>query len=263
MKLQIENLDYGYAKRIIGRALNFSVDAGEILCVLGPNGSGKTTLFRTLLGLLPTHGGKIVLEQKSLADWSRSRLAKAIGYVPQAHAAYFAFSVFEIVLMGRTAHIGIFSLPSEADKRAAEDSLKTMGIAQLADKPYTEISGGERQLMLIARALAQGSQLLIMDEPTASLDFGNQIRVLRQFAALAATGIGIVFSTHDPDHALNYADRVLMLKDGGLLQCGRPDEVVTGDNLQQLYGVKVAVESIAESHPRHARRRRTCVPLAD
>ncbi len=263
MKLQIENLDYGYAKRIIGRALNFSVDAGEILCVLGPNGSGKTTLFRTLLGLLPTHGGRIVLERKSLVDWPRNRLAKAIGYVPQAHAAYFAFSVREIVLMGRTAHIGLFSLPSDSDKRAADDALMTLGIAQLADKPYTEISGGERQLTLIARALAQGSQLLIMDEPTASLDFGNQLRVLRQLATLAATGIGIVFSTHDPDHALNYADRVLMLKNGELLQCGRPDEVVTGENLQQLYGVKVAVESVTESNPGHTRRRRTCVPLSN
>ena len=255
MKLETENLLYGYPKRVIGRDVNLSLSAGEVLCVLGPNGSGKTTLFRTLLGLLPARGGEIKLDGRPLNTWSRVEVAQVVGYVPQAHAPYFPFSVREIVLMGRTAHMGLISTPSREDRQAAENALALLGILHLADQIYTQISGGERQLTLIARALAQGPKLLVMDEPTASLDFGNQTKVLKHLDHLAESGIGIIFSSHDPDQALRHADSVLMLLDGNVVYSGRPEEVITSGNLQHVYGVDVEVVLLPDRHGV-----RTCIP---
>ena len=256
MKLDTTNLTYGYARRVIGREINLSLSAGEVVCVLGPNGSGKTTLFRTLLGLLPARGGDIRLDGRPLDGWSRVEVARVVGYVPQAHAPYFPFSVREIVLMGRTAHMGLISTPSREDRKAAEDALMLLGILHLADEIYTQISGGERQLTLIARALAQGPKLLVMDEPTASLDFGNQARVLGHLDKLADRGIGIIFSSHDPDQALHHADSVLMLLDGVVVYSGRPDQVITSGNLRHVYGVDVDVVLLPDR-----RGIRTCIPV--
>jgi iron complex transport system ATP-binding protein len=241
MELRAAALSYGYPGRTIGTDVDVALTAGEVVCVLGPNGGGKTTLFRTLLGLLPVQAGHIALGGRPLQDWSRRNVARVVGYVPQAHTAHFAFTVREIVLMGRTAHVTAFAAPSHRDLQAAEAALATLGIGHLADRVYTEVSGGERQLTLIARALAQEAELLLLDEPTASLDFGNQLRVLDQLRGLAEQGIGVLFSTHDPDHAFLCAERVLMLRDGRILAAGRPDDVVTRDNLRQLYGVEVEV----------------------
>jgi iron complex transport system ATP-binding protein len=253
MKLVAEHLAYGYHDRSVGRDVSLGIDAGEVLCVLGPNGGGKTTLLRTLLGLLPSQGGNIALDGRPLAAWPRHALARVMGYVPQAHAGYFAFSVRDIVLMGRTAHIGLFAAPAQRDRQAAAHALDTLGIAHLADQPCTQISGGERQLVLIARALAQGATLLVLDEPTAGLDFGNQIRVLEQIRALAASGMGVIFSTHDPDQAFQCADHALLLRPGGLLCSGAPDAVLNNENLRELYGVTVEVVELPGG-------RRACVP---
>ena len=168
--LEVHDLAFGFPGRTIGRGVSFGVAAGEVLCVLGPNGGGKTTLFRTVLGLLSPHNGTVTLEKQDLQDLSRAEIARRVGYVPQGHAAYFAYTVREFVLMGRTAHFGAFSSPSQPDFEVAVRSLDSLGIAHLADKPVTEISGGERQLALVARALAQEPRLLVLDEPTASLD---------------------------------------------------------------------------------------------
>ncbi|HQR53447.1 MAG TPA: ABC transporter ATP-binding protein [Burkholderiales bacterium] len=257
MELRAEALAYGYPGRIVGNDVEVALAAGEVVCVLGPNGGGKTTLFRTLLGLLPVQNGHIALGGRPLQDWSRRNLARVVGYVPQAHAANFAFSVREIVLMGRTAHIGAFAAPSHRDREAADAALATLGIAHLGDRAYTEVSGGERQLALIARALAQEAELLLLDEPTASLDFGNQLRVLDQLRALAERGIGVLFSTHDPDHAFLCAERVVMLRDGRILATGRPAEVITRDNLQRLYGVDVEIVTATLSDGRASH---LCVP---
>jgi iron complex transport system ATP-binding protein len=174
--------------------------------------------------------------------------------VPQAHAAFFPFVVLDIVLMGRSAHIGLFAAPSRADRVVAEQALATLGIAHLGERVYTEISGGERQMVLIARALAQEPRILVMDEPTASLDFGNQLRVLNQIAALARAGIAVVFSTHDPDHVFLCGDRVALLHDGGLEALGTPEAVITPQSLERLYGVQVQVVELPD-HQTH-----TCVP---
>jgi iron complex transport system ATP-binding protein len=221
--------------------VSFSLGAGEVLCVLGPNGGGKTTLFRTLLGLLEPHAGDIHLGGSALSSLSRSEIARRIGYVPQGHSAYFAFTVREFVLMGRTAHLGAFSSPGPRDHAIALKTLESLGIAHLVDKPVTEISGGERQLALVARALAQEPKLLVLDEPTASLDFGNQVRVLQRIGSLAGAGIAILFSSHDPDHAFLCARRALLLAEGRVLETGTPREVIRPDTLERMYGVSVQV----------------------
>jgi iron complex transport system ATP-binding protein len=179
------------------------------------------------------------------------------GYVPQAQLGVFPFTVAEVVLMGRTAHVGPFSTPTRRDRELAEEMLALLGIGHLAARSYTEISGGERQLTLIARALAQQPAILVMDEPTASLDFGNQVRVLGEVERLAARGIAVMLSTHDPDHAFLCAHRVALLHEGRLARLGPPDEVVTRDSLRAVYGVEVAVLEMTRPD---GRRSRVCVP---
>jgi iron complex transport system ATP-binding protein len=247
--LSARGLAYGHPGRTIGRGIDLDVQSGEVLCVLGPNGGGKTTLFRTLLGLLPAHGGSISLGAKPLAGYAPADRARLMAYVPQAGNSYFAFTVRDVVLMGRTAHLGLFASPGEKDFAAADAALAELNVARLTDKPFTQISGGERQLTLIARALAQESPLLIMDEPTASLDFGNQALMLNEILRLKASGRSVLFCTHDPDHALRCADRALLLHQGNILALGTPRDVVTAANLKTLYGVAVElIEDPARGH---------------
>jgi iron complex transport system ATP-binding protein len=250
--LEARALGYGYPGRPVGRGLDLSLGAGEVLCVLGPNGGGKTTLFRTLLGLLPAQAGEILLDGQALAQLPRPVVARRMGYVPQGQAAQFAFTVREAVLMGRTAHVGLFAAPGAADREAAGRAIEALGIEALAERVLTELSGGERQLAMIARALAQGARLLVLDEPTASLDFGNQVRVLREVRRLAAEGYAVVFSTHDPGQAFLAASRVLLIAHGGARYQGAPQEVITPENLRAVYGVQVRVAEVAGA--------RVCVP---
>ena len=242
--LEARALGYGYPGRPVGRGLDLALGAGEVLCVLGPNGGGKTTLFRTLLGLLPAQVGEVLLEGQVLGAMSRGDVARRVGYVPQGHGAQFAFTVREAVLMGRTAHISLFATPGAADRAATDRAIAALGIESLAGRVVTELSGGERQLAMIARALAQGARALVLDEPTASLDFGNQVRVLREVRRLAAEGYAVVFSTHDPGQAFLAASRVLLLARGGAVRQGTPAEVITGENLRAVYGVEVSVAEV-------------------
>jgi iron complex transport system ATP-binding protein len=242
--LEARALGYGYPGRPVGHGLDLSLGGGEVLCVLGPNGGGKTTLFRTLLGLLRAQAGEVLLAGQALGAMSRGDVARRVGYVPQGHAAQFAFTVREAVLMGRTAHISLFATPGAADLAAADRAIAALGIESLAGRVVTELSGGERQLAMIARALAQGARALVLDEPTASLDFGNQVRVLREIRRLAAEGYAVVFSTHDPGQAFLAASRVLLLARGGAVRQGTPGQVITGENLQAVYGVEVRVAEV-------------------
>jgi len=251
--LDVRALEFGFPGKTIGRDVSFSLAAGESMCVLGPNGGGKTTLFRTILGLLEQKSGTIELNGKSIEHLSRADIARVAGYVPQGHSAYFAFTLLEFVLMGRTARVGTFSSPGKADRAVAERALESLGIAALAERPVTEVSGGERQLALVARALAQEPKLLVMDEPTASLDFGNQVGVLEKISSLASTGISVLFSSHDPDHAFLGAQRALLLGEGRVLELGAPRDVIRPDTLKRLYGVDVQVLPV--SGDRH-----TCLP---
>ena len=244
--LSARDLAIGHDGKLIGSGLSLDVRPGEILCLLGPNGCGKTTLFKTLLGLIPSLGGEVRVDGASLARMSRAQIAHAIAYVPQQHAPPFPYEAIEIVLMGRTARLGAFAQPGAADRRVAESALERLGIADLARRDYSRLSGGQRQLVLIARALAQEAPLLVMDEPTASLDFGNQARVLADVAKLARDADtderGVILSTHDPDQAFSLGADVLLMRDGEIVGRGRPEEALTGETLSAVYGVPVSVE---------------------
>lgn len=258
MKLELHHIACGYPGKTILRDLSLSVDSGETLCILGPNGVGKTTLFKTLLGFLGLHGGRVAIDGENVGGWSRKRFAKVIGYVPQAHVPPFPFSVFDVVLMGRTAHMGLLDSPAKADRRIAGEALETLGIASLGRRIYTEISGGERQMVLIARALAQQPRFLIMDEPTSHLDFGNQVRVLEKVNHLASLGIGIVMTSHSPDHAFLCSTRVVLLQRHGGFKTGTAEEVVTEENMRATYGVNVRLSSFLDET---GVRVRSCIPL--
>lgn len=247
--LQACALTIGHGQRRVGTDLSFAIAPGEVLCLLGPNGSGKTTLFRTLLGLLAPLAGEVRVLGEPVAAWPRSAFARHVGYVPQAHAGIFPYTVEDVVLMGRAARIGRFAAPAQQDRDHALHCLHTLGIAHLHQRIYTAISGGERQLVLIARALAQEPVLLVMDEPTASLDFGNQIRVLEHIAQLRQQGMAVLLSTHQPEHALRIADRIALLGGGCLVAIGTPASTATPERLATLYGVseRAVTTSLAAS----------------
>lgn len=257
MTLTLNTLAFGYRGREIGHDVDLSLQGGEVLALLGPNGAGKTTLFKTMLGLLPVKAGEVLLDGRPLSAWTRRERALRIAYVPQAHAAPFPFTVRDMVLMGRAAHLSAFALPGARDKAIADAALENLGIALLADKSVTEISGGERQLALIARALAQEARIIVMDEPTASLDYGNQMRLLTEIRRLAVGGLAIVLSTHNPDHALQVADRIALLKDGVLAALGSPRETLTPAALKALYGIDVVIGRVPGSDAL------VCAPLAE
>ncbi len=258
--LEARNLAIGYGATEIGSGLNLSVTGGDILCLLGPNGCGKTTLFRTLLGLLPALGGTVLLGGSPIAAQTRAEIARRIAYVPQAHAPPFPFDTLEVVLMGRTARLGAFGQPGRHDRQVALNALDRLGIADLAYRDYSRLSGGQRQLVLIARALAQEAPLIVMDEPTASLDFGNQAQVLSQITTLAhkasSDGRGVILSTHDPDQAFALDACVLLMKDGASRAHGHANDVLTGANLSDVYGIPISVETTTSG-------RKVCLPSLD
>src|SRR5215813_7922045 len=250
MTLAGRDLTIGYSDRVVGRGLNVALERGEVLALLGPNGGGKTTLLKTLLGILAPRAGEVAIGGRSLAGISIRERARVIAYVPQVHVPTFAFTVDSVVLMGRTAHGNLFSRPSARDRMVAARVLDQFGIAHLAPRPYTMISGGERQLVLLARALAQEPQFVVLDEPTANLDFGNQGKVMREIRALAGAGHGILFTTHDPNHALRAADRAYLLRAGERVAEGTVGTVLTRERLEDLCGAPV--EKLTDAATGHA-----------
>ncbi len=253
MRLEVERANCGYGGKPVVGGVSLALESGEVVCLLGANGSGKTTLFKAILGLLRLTGGRILVDGADIAHWPRRRVARTLAYVPQAHTPPFPFAVRDVVLMARTAHLGLFGAPSRRDAAIAEDAMEALGVSHLARARYTEISGGERQLVLIARAVAQQSEFLVMDEPTANLDFGNQVRVLRKVKELAGRKLGLLMTTHFPDHAFLCASQVAVLKAGTLLAVGRPEDVLTKQRLESAYGVPVRIVEIDAGM-------RVCVP---
>lgn len=245
--IRIENLAFGHGRRQVGRVERLDIHPGQVTVILGPNGVGKTTLFRTLLGLQEPLGGTVLIDDADLARHSRRERARSIAYVPQAHVSAFAFAVIDVVLMGRAPRLRAFEAPGRRDREAAQAALETLGAAALASRSYTEISGGERQLVLIARALAQETPYLVLDEPTSSLDYGNQHRMLGLISALARGGKGVILSTHQPDHALRIADQVVLIVSGDEIVVGAPDHVITVERLKAAYGLDVAIETTSNT----------------
>jgi len=261
--LVAEELVFGYRDRIVGRGVNLCVRPGDVACLLGPNGSGKTTLFRTLLGLLPPAGGRVTLDGTDLRSLSRSAIARSLAYVPQGHQDAFPYTVHDMVLMGRTVHRGLFAAPAPADHDLVSQTLAELGLTVLSGRDCTRLSGGQQQMVMVARALVQEAPLIIMDEPTAGLDFGNQLLILEQVKRLAAAGLGIVMSTHNPDHAFDCANRVLVLNRGGIQAAGEPVEVLTPGVLSDLYGVGIDVERVHDGYVVRPRRRISGTGQAD
>ena len=243
--LQAEALSIGYRGHVVASQINLTLNLGEVVCLLGPNGSGKTTLLNTLLGIAPPCAGVVKLFGQALSQMTAQQRARQIAYVPQATIGAFAFRVHELVQMGRLSHRGVWSRPTRADAQAVDAALDQLKLTPLAQARYAEISGGERQLVLIARALAQGASLLLMDEPTASLDIAHQWLVLQQIRRLAKAGVGVLCSTHDPAQALALADRVALLGAGRLQALGPPRAVLTPASLHALYGVPMQVHEVA------------------
>jgi len=238
--LRLRDLHFSYHGRIVLEGTSFSIDHGEIVSLLGANGAGKSTLLRLAIGLLKPSSGEVLLQGHPIKNLTRKAIARSLAYVPQAHVAPFPFEVREVVMLGRLAENGLFRGPSRTDQMIVTQSLEQLGIAHLAQRPYTQVSGGERQLALIARALAQGARLLVLDEPATGLDYGHQIRLLQKLKQLRGEGFGILMTTHHPDHAVSVSTRVIALKHGRIMRDGAPSDVVTSDTIFELYGVQVA-----------------------
>lgn len=242
MVLKVKGLVY---RRIPGQiavldGIDLMLGKGEILCLLGPNGSGKTTLLRCLIGALRAESGSVQIDGESTA--APHRLARKLAYVPQA-ASDSALTLLDTVLMGRTPHLSPLALPGRHDESLAQAALARIGIAHLAARPFNRVSGGERQLTLIARALAQQPRLFMMDEPTASLDLGNQVRVLRTIRDLAADGMSILVTTHQPEHALLLGARVATIAGGRIASCGMAADILQPAMLSTLYGTPLDIVS--------------------
>lgn len=240
--LQVENLVAGYDARNILNGVTLSLNDGEIIAVIGPNGAGKTTLLRCIEGVLPPVSGNITITGKDSREVSEKERAKVIASVPQIHRPVFPFKVLEVVLMGRNPHISGYATPSRYDYQVAEQVLAEIGIESLKDRYYTELSGGELQLTLIARALAQEPQIILFDEPTAHLDFKNQLMVLTTIRKIVQEkGISVLMVVHDPNLAMLYSDRAVLMESGVLLASGEPQSVITQENMKRLYGFEVEI----------------------
>jgi iron complex transport system ATP-binding protein len=255
--LEVESLGYSYGKGPVFEDVSFSLRRGEVMCILGPNGSGKSTLIKCIAGIFKPAAGSVHIMGEDTASLGAGNIARRIGYVPQQNEVIFPFTVLDFVVMGRTPHISIFASPGAKDMEIAKESLEMVGIADLADRTLGSLSGGQRQMALIARALAQQPALLLLDEPTAHLDFGNQVLVLEAVQKLASSGISIVMNTHMPDHAFLVGSRAAALCDRRLLAVDEVAAVVNSEMMSSVYGVNVAVKEIEEI------KRKVCVAILE
>jgi iron complex transport system ATP-binding protein len=234
--LKVRNLNFGYNGTKILKDISFQVGDGHLCGLFGPNGCGKTTLFKCCLNFLKFREGEVVMDGVDIKHTRVEEMAKLVAYVPQEHKPPFPYSVKEVVLMGRTPHLGgVFGICHE-DKKKALDALKLLGILDIADKPYNHQSGGQRQLVLIARAVAQETKLLFLDEPTSALDFKNQIKIWRILEKISEKGTTILACTHDPNHVLWFCDKVIVLGEEGVIANGTPRDSITKETLERIYG---------------------------
>ena len=234
MSIEVKDLSFAYGEREVLHGVSFKAEAGEFLSILGPNGVGKSTLFRCVLGLLRDYTGSITVEGRDAKSLSIREAAKLIAYIPQSSHPAFNYSVRDIVLMGTTSGLGTFSTPKKEDLRRVDEALEKIGIPHLADRCFHRISGGERQLALIA----------------------NQLLVLNCARELACEGYTVIQTTHNPEQSFMFSDRILALRDGRVLTEGRPRDVLTSDMMRRLYGVEVEVSSLFDD------RARVCTPAS-
>ncbi len=257
--IRVSDVNLLYDRVLVLDEVTLNLKRGSVTTLLGPNGCGKTTLLKVINGLLKPDGGVVSVEGKNVAMMNPKELAKTIGIVSQTHNTSFPFSVMDVVLTGRMPYINAFSMPGDDDLEIAGTSLARVGMSHLSERPYTQISGGERQLVMIARALAQEPRFLILDEPTSYLDFKNQVMVLKMVTDLARKGdFTVVMTLHDPNHALLFSDEVILMRkldsgpegnggggkqagSGNVVAFGSPAEVMTPENIAEAYGIKVEI----------------------
>ena len=254
MSIEVKNLSFSYGDRPVLHDISFKVDKGEFLSILGPNGVGKSTLFRCVLGLLSGYSGQVLVDGVDARSFSVREAARHIAYIPQSSHPIFNYSVFDIVLMGRASGLSTFRSPGKKDKEICRWAMEKVGITCLKDRCFHRLSGGEQQLVLIARALVQNAPVLMLDEPTANLDFGNQLLVLEQARNLAREGYTVIQTTHHPEQSYMYSDRVLTIQQGRVLAEGPPEEILTEETIRALYGVDVEVISLYHD------KVRICIP---
>ena len=254
MSIQVNNLSFSYGQKNVLHDICFSAEKGEFLSILGPNGAGKSTLFRCILGLLPGYSGEVLVNERNIKGFSAREASRQIAYIPQKSHCVFQYNVLDIVLMGRSNRTSVFGNPGKEDEQACLKALEKVGICALKDRSFHKLSGGEQQLVLIARALAQDAPVLLLDEPTANLDFGNQILVLEQAKKLAQEGYTVIQTTHHPEQSYLYSDRILALRNGRILALGKPTEVLNDVIMEQLYNVSVDVISLYDDAAR------VCIP---
>ncbi len=258
--LQIDNVRFSYhSHREVLKGVSLSLESGKIMCLLGSNGVGKTTLLRCLLGFQKPTSGKVLIGGRDIASLSPKQRAHCLAYVPQLSNLAFPYEAKEVVLMGRVSRLRGGAGHTAQDKRAALDAMDQLQIGHLANRRYQELSGGERQMVLVARALAQEAELLVMDEPTANLDYHNQVKILTAIKHLASQGLSILMTSHYPDHAFLACTKVALMNHGRIVHEGAPDDVVTSESLTALYNTPVYV-AYAESG---TLRIKTCIPLLD
>lgn len=244
MNLSVTNGTFSYNnKNNVFTDINFSVESGNLLAILGPNGAGKTTLLRCITGMLRWTSGMSTLDGENIRNIPEKRLWSRLSYVPQAKSSPSSYTAMEAVLLGRSSRLGVFAQPSKEDMERAENVLEQLGVIKLRDKRCHEISGGEYQMVLIARALVSDPEVLILDEPESNLDFRNQLIVLDTMSRLTGQGIACIFNTHYPEHALQRSDKALILS-GGTAVFGSTSQILTEENIEKAFGVKAVIGEI-------------------
>ena len=259
MKLVVRDVAVGYDRDDpVQKNVNFSVESGEVCCILGPNGCGKTTLVKTIIGLNELFSGTITVDGSDVTRWSAARLSDTIAYVAQRHSQPFPYQVKDIVMLGRINKMASMNgQPSKKDYNIVENVMDEMGILHLRDKPYNDISGGELQMVMFARALAQEPQMLILDEPTAALDYGNAVRVIEKVRYLRRAGYAVLMITHNPDHAFMTGANVALFMRNKPMKFGSAFSIITRENIQDAYGVNVKLVEFTHDNREIMR---TCAP---
>lgn len=247
--VEVKDVAFSYGSGDIFQDIGFSVDRGEVFCLFGPNGCGKTTLLDCIMGILKIARGSIFLNQNNISGLNPRAIARCISFVPQVHVKTFPYRVIDVVVMGRTCYTGFFAAPSREDREIAEEALELVGLTHLKEKPYTKLSGGETQLVLVARALAQNTPLMVMDEPTAHLDFKHELIVLETIVRLVRKkGISVIMASHFPNHAYYFENNavsttVALMGCGSFKALGRPSQVLTEENMASVFGVSSKILS--------------------
>jgi len=245
--ISIKNISFSYdTVRDTIKNISFNLNKGELIALLGPNGSGKTTILKCLNGTLKPKTGEIYIENHNIKNLSYKEIAKFISVVPQEHSAIFSYLVIDIVAMGITPYLSFGRMPTKKDYRTAYTKLEFFNIQHLAEKNYNQLSGGEKQLVLIARALMQNTDYLIMDEPTSHLDFKNQHLLMKELKKLSENGKSVITALHDPNLALRFCDRIIMVKNGEVIFSGENTKVMNPQNLQILYDAPVSMNKVED-----------------